>query len=80
MLSVTIVTVTLVACDASLANKASREKWEVEFYQTCAQPVLQDVQKHHQQALDLIAKDDSQGNFMYSRLTAFNNGCLNFRT
>ena len=60
--SVTIVTVTLcVACDASFANKASREKWEIQFYQTCAQPVLQDVHKHHQTALDLIATDNSQG-------------------
>ena len=50
-----------VACDASLANKASRENWEVQFYQTCAQPVLQDVQRYHRQALDLIATDDSQG-------------------
>jgi len=49
------------ACDASLLNKASRKKWEEEFYQACVQPVLQDVQKHCQHALDLITNDDSQG-------------------
>ena len=51
-----------VACDANLVSKASRKQWEEEFYQFCAQPVLQDAQGHHQHALDLIANDDSQGN------------------
>ena len=66
LFSVTIATMTIhicLACDASLANKGSREKWETEFYQACVHPILQDVQKHHQHALDLIAKDDSQGYF-----------------
>ena len=59
---VAIVTVTVyLACDASLTNKGSREKWEIEFYQTCVQPVFQDIQKHHQHALDLITNDNSQG-------------------
>ena len=49
-------------CDATLADKALRKQWEKEFYQACAQPVLQNVQKHHQQALNLIANDDKQGN------------------
>ena len=51
------------ACDASLASKGSRQKWEIEFYQACVHPVLQDVQKHHQHVLDLIANDDGQGCF-----------------
>ena len=51
-----------VACDANLVSKPSRKKWEEEFHQVCAQPILQDVQKHHQHALDLITNDDSQGN------------------
>ena len=51
------------ACNANLVSKASRKQWEEEFYQACAQPVLQDIQKHHQHALDLITNDDSQGNF-----------------
>ena len=50
-----------IACDASLVSKPSRKKWEEEFYQACAQPILQDVQKHYQHALDLITNDDSQG-------------------
>ena len=50
-----------VACDASLRSKASRKRWEEEFYQGCAQPILQDIQKYHQRALDLITNDDSQG-------------------
>ena len=50
-----------IACDASLLNKASRKRWEEEFYQACAQPILQDIQKYHQRALDLITNDDSQG-------------------
>ena len=59
---VIIVTVTLyVACDASFSNKELREKWEIQFYQTCEQPVLQDLHKYHQKALDLIATDNSQG-------------------
>jgi len=45
-----------------MINKTSREKWETEFYQTCVHPLLKDVQKNHQQTLDLIANDDSQGN------------------
>ena len=49
-----------IACDASLVDKASRKKWEEEFYKACVQPVLQDVQRHHQHALDLITNDDSQ--------------------
>ena len=62
LFSVAIVTATVcLACDAGLANKESRGKWETEFYQACVHPVLQDVQKHHQHALDLIANDDSQG-------------------
>ena len=63
--SVTIVIVTLcIACDAGFADKKLREKWEVQFYQICAQPVLQDVHKHHRQALDLIATDNSQGSLI----------------
>ena len=50
-----------VACDVSLFSKASRKKWEEEFYLACTHPVLQDIQKHHQRALDLITSDDSQG-------------------
>ena len=51
-----------VACDANLVSKPSRKTWEDEFYQVCVQPILQDVQKHYQHALDLITNDDSQGN------------------
>ena len=65
LFSVTIVTVILyIACDASFVNKESREKWEVQFYQACAHPVLQDVHKYHRQALDLIATDNSQGSLI----------------
>ena len=50
------------ACDGNLVSKASRKQWEEGFYQACAQPILQDIQGHHQHALDLITNDDSQGN------------------
>ena len=50
-----------IASDVNLTSKILREQWESEFYQVCVQPVLQDVQKSYQQALSLIANDDSQG-------------------
>ena len=53
-----------VACDANLVSKPSRKRWEEEFYRACAQPILQDVQKYYQNALDLITNDDSQGSLL----------------
>ncbi len=49
----------------SLEAKNAREAWEKEFNVLYIQPVLADLDNKVNEAMDLIAKDDKQGEHIY---------------
>ncbi len=49
----------------SLEAKNARETWEKEFNVIYIQPVLADLDNKVNEAMDLITKDDKQGEHLY---------------
>lgn len=49
---------------STLQSKDARQKWEVIFNQHYIQPVLNNLDDNLADAMDFIAKDDQQGEYM----------------